>query len=127
MGRLAASRARREPTLSDSAPELVGPSTLAPRQQRQSCTAAGDGKSIGGSRHTLLQLWTDVDELGVQGTFLHTRKHGRQVAIAFVNVLPMHGDQIAGSLIHKDSGPQFALTAVDMNTTGVAAAKTSRP
>ena len=83
----------------------------APPVQGQAAIAAlvdGFWKSIGGSQHTLLHVWNDGDDVAVHGQVLYTRKDGKQVPIAFVNVFKMKGDKIAEYLIHIDNGPLFA-------------------
>ncbi len=69
---------------------------------------AGFFGAIAGSKHRMIHLWNDGDDVAIHGEVTYTRKDEKNVTVPFVNVFRMKGDAIDEYLVHVDTAPLFA-------------------
>jgi ketosteroid isomerase-like protein len=64
--------------------------------------------TIEASRHHLVRLWSDGDDVAVQGEVTYTRKDGGRLTLPFVNVFRLRDGRICEYRIHIDNAPLYA-------------------
>jgi hypothetical protein len=69
---------------------------------------AGFFGMIGGSKHTIINIWNSDNSVVWQGEVLYTRLDRKKVNVNFTNIFYLRDDLIKDYLIYIDNAPLFA-------------------